>query len=336
MSYRKKNMKKNMTKNTKKIRYKKIHNRMQNRMKGGTIKKQPICSPAANKSTVKKGSTCFSPEILLKIKQEYNKDNPSEKIQTNEVREIWQKLHDNLTTTKCKGKTESCWLDLIDDENMRKTIKEHIFAPEQPKEWKTNPDEWLSNFDIFNVAHQYEDFEKDFVAISPSSIDFDSKRTGTNVCVSEDLCKFSLKNWMKKGKKRFGIVFNLDKHTGPGSHWVTLFVDTKHSFMFYFDSAGDGIPEEVKKLMDRIEKQGGEMNITFKIYNNKGHDHQKGNTECGMYSLFFIITMLTGKIPSAPEHLMSIDERIDLFLKKKIDDKVVFDYRDLYFNTLSL
>uniref|UniRef100_A0A6C0I0Q3 Ubiquitin-like protease family profile domain-containing protein n=1 Tax=viral metagenome TaxID=1070528 RepID=A0A6C0I0Q3_9ZZZZ len=329
--YKNKYFRKNTKKNTNKN--KKIHNKMHG---GKTNKKQLMCSPAANKNTVKKGATCFSPDVLLKIKQEYNKDHPNEQINTNEVTEIWQHLHDKLATTKCKDKNESCWLDLIHDANMRKTIKEHIFAPEQPKEWKTNPDEWLSNYDIYNVARQYEDAEKDFVAISPSSIDFDSKRTGTNSCVSEDLCKFSLKNWMKKGKKRFGIVFNLDKHTGPGSHWVTLFVDTVNRFMFYFDSAGDGIPEEVKKLMDRIENQGKEMNITFKRYDNEEHDHQKGNTECGMYSLFFIITMLTGKIPSAPDHVMSIDERIGLFLKKKIDDKVVFDYRDLYFNNSSL
>jgi hypothetical protein len=321
--------KKKIRKNTKKIR--------KNKMYGGkTLKKQPMCSPAAKKSSVKKGDTCFTPDVLLKIKQEYNKHHTNDKIQTNEVTEIWQQLHDRLTTTKCKGKNESCWLDLIHDANMRKTIKKHIFAPEQPKEWKTNPDEWLSNFDIFNVIHQYEDVEKDFVAISPTSIDFDSKRTGTNSCVSEELCKFSLNNWMKKGKKRFGIVFNLDKHTGPGSHWVTLFVDSVNMFMFYFDSAGDGVPEEVKKLMDRIELEGKKMNITFKRYHNKGQDHQKGNTECGMYSLFFMITMLTGTIPSSPDNIMSIDERIDLFLNKKIEDKVVFDYRDLYFNKENL
>jgi len=143
---------------------------------------------------------------------------------------------------------------------------------------------------------------------------------------------------MKKGKKRFGIVFNLDKHTGPGSHWTTLFVDaanSENSYMFFFDSAGDNIPKEVKALMDRIEKQGKEAGIHFKRYDNSHHTHQHGNTECGMYSLFFMITMLTGKIPSQPDTVMSLDERIALFLKKKIPDKMVFDYRDLYFNPSS-
>jgi hypothetical protein len=42
--------------------------------------------------------------------------------------------------------------------------------------------------------------------------------------------------------------------------------------------------------------------------------------------------MLTGELPSEPNHVMPVDKRIQLFLKKKIPDKVVFDYRDLYFN----
>ena len=33
-------------------------------------------------------------------------------------------------------------------------------------------------------------------------------------CVWEDLCKFSLTNTIKKGKRLIGIVFNTDPHTG--------------------------------------------------------------------------------------------------------------------------
>jgi hypothetical protein len=317
-------------------KYRKNKNTKKN-SKGGKLqktRKNPICSPVANTTTIKKGATCFPPNVILKIKEEFNKDHPNDPIKSNNVHEIWKELNDRLSSTKCKNKNESCWLDIIDDSKIKVDIKKNIFAPEQPKEWKSNPDEWLSNFDIFNVIEQYKDVPKykDFLPISPTSIDFDSNRNGTNSCVSEELCKFSLKDWMKKGKKRFGIVFNLDKHTGPGSHWVTLFVDAVHSFMFFFDSAGDGVPNEIKSLMDRIEKQGKELNINFKRYDNEGHDHQKGNTECGMYSLFFMITMLTGILPSNPGHIMSIDDRINLFLKKKIPDKVVFYYRNLYFN----
>jgi hypothetical protein len=299
-----------------------------------------MCSPEANKKSVDKKNTCFTPDVLLKMKSEYNKKNPRHPIHTNYAHKIWSELKKRMISTynQCRGENETCWLkSIIPDSSVYEKIKEKLYAPEQPDEWKNNPDEWLSNYDIYGVIKQYEDVEEytDFKAISPTSIDFDAKRTGTNTCVSEELCKFSLHKWMKMGKKRFGIVFNLDKHTGPGSHWVTLFVDTTNSFMFYFDSAGDGVPNEVNILMDRIEKQGREQHpaIHFKRYDNDHHDHQKGNTECGMYSLFFMITMLTGELPSEPNHIMPVDERIQLFLKKKIPDNVVFDYRDLYFNT---
>jgi hypothetical protein len=42
--------------------------------------------------------------------------------------------------------------------------------------------------------------------------------------------------------------------------------------------------------------------------------------------------MLTGKTPFHKDHVMSMKERLDLFLNKRIPDDVIFDYRDLYFN----
>ena len=42
--------------------------------------------------------------------------------------------------------------------------------------------------------------------------------------------------------------------------------------------------------------------------------------------------MLTGKTPFTKEKWMSMNDRLELFLEKRIPDEVVFDYRDLYFN----
>jgi hypothetical protein len=115
--------------------------------------------------------------------------------------------------------------------------------------------------------------------------------------------------------------------------------------MFFFDSADNGIPPEIwintdqvdlnkpLPLVNRIMNQGLELStpIRFTFYNNSGVTHQRGNTECGMYSLFFIITMLTGKTPFT-KGILSMKKRRDLFLKSKIPDNVVFQYRKLYFN----
>ena len=43
----------------------------------------------------------------------------------------------------------------------------------------------------------------------------------------EKLCEFSLKDTMQNNKTKIGIIFNLDKHNKPGSHWVAMFINTK-------------------------------------------------------------------------------------------------------------
>jgi len=294
------------------------------------------CSPFVDGKTPIKQS-CLTPDVLVKIKNEYNKDHPSKMILTNDVREIWKILNERLTKENgCKK--EKCWLKEIDNVTLRKEIEQHIFAPEQPSEWKTNPDEWLSNYDIFNVIRQYEETYKDFKFMGPTTIDFDTRLPDkNNKCVEEELCEFNLKKDIKAGFQHFACVFNLDKHDQSGSHWVSMFIDIPEKIIFYFDSAAaNNIPKEIDVLVKRLQKQASELEVPFKFkyYNNGKLRHQNGGTECGMYAIFFVITMLTGKTPFYKDRVLPMSERLDLFLKKKIPDEVVFDYRDLYFNPL--
>ena len=304
---------------------------------GGTNAKPMNCAPAVDGKKVNENS-CFTPEIMIKLKAAYNNTHRNDRITSENPSEIWKIMHDKLSNGKC-GKKEDCWLDsLISNEEERKKIKDLIFRPKQPKEWKDNPDEWLSNYDIFDVAKQYEVSHPELKIIAPTSIDFDTKRKGTNTCVSTELCKFDLKHWTSAPNKKtkFGIVFNLDKHNEPGSHWVSLWIDVTEKVIVFFDSAANGLPKEVDDLIKRVVEQGKKMNIDFTVYENGKHEHQKGNTECGMYSLFFLITMLTGKLPEGDDadggKSLTMKERIDMFMKGNISDETVFDYRDLYFN----
>jgi len=291
------------------------------------------CSPAVKGKSVNE-SSCLTPDILLKIKNKYNEDHPNEKILTKDPRAIWKELNDRLSAEGCKR--ENCWLKELDDERLRKQIEKHIFAPDMPKEWLSNPDEWLSNFDIFNVITQYKEPYPDFKFMGPTTMDFDTRLPEkNNKCVEEELCNFHLKTDMKKGFKKFACVVNLDKHWQSGSHWVSLYVDTDAKIIFYFDSAGSSVvPKEIEDLVNKIKDQGNKLypSIDFTFYTNGNKNHQTGDTECGMYSLFFIITMLTGKTPFHKDRILSIQDRLDLFLKERIADEVVFDYRDLYFN----
>jgi Ulp1 family protease len=127
---------------------------------------------------------------------------------------------------------------------------------------------------------------------------------------------------MKKGKNKIGIIFNTDPHDKPGSHWISLFINIKKKFIYFFDSTGDKPSNEIMKLVDRIIEQGHSISpsVNFKFHSNEGTEHQYGNTECGIYSLFFIIHMLQDKTPES-------------FYKNHIlTDKDVQHYRKIYFN----
>jgi len=283
------------------------------------------CSPAVRKISVH--NSCYTPKILLLIRDAYNKDHSGEdRIEESDPTKLWQVLNDRFV--KCKK--EDCWLNEIKDADLKKRIDRYIFAPDKPYEWKKNPNEWLSNFDIMNVLEQYEQTYKHFEFIGPTPIDFDAVVSGS--CIQNELCKFNLSSYIKKGKTHIGVIFNLSPHTSSGSHWVSLFIDTKEQVIFFFDSAGDPIPKEIKALVDRIRKQAREINGSkYAFHQNSPKEHQMGNTECGVYSLFFIITMLTGKSPLTRGN-MNMWQKINLFKKRTIPDKYIERYRNVYFN----
>jgi len=292
--------------------------------------KKMNCSPVLKNKTVNSDS-CLTSNILLKIKAEYNKDHPDNIIKQTDNNEIWHELKTRLGS-KCE--TEECWLNEIDDTILRKKIDELIFAPKQPPEWKDNPDEWLSNFDIIEVLKQYEQAYPKFILLGPTPIDFDSKDSrDSKKCVEESLCHFSLNALIKKGKTKIGVVFNLDKHTGPGSHWVSLFIDVDQHYIMYFDSGGGAIKKEIAKLAERVLKQAKDLKIKMKLISDKGRvSHQRGTTECGMYSLYFITTLLTEKAGNGTV-LDTVDKKVRHFRSKRIPDEFVFSYRKKLFNS---
>jgi len=114
------------------------------------------------------------------------------------------------------------------------------------------------------------------------------------MCVVDELCKIKISNLMKKGIYKLGIVFNLDPHDKPGSHWVSFYGNLKTGELNYFDSYGFKPPKEVKKLIGRLIDQGKRNNILMNYQQNKVR-HQYKESECGVYSMHFIENMLEGK-----------------------------------------
>ena len=313
----------------------KTHRKTHRKKKGGktrTIHKKANCNPAVIGKTANP-ETCFTSEIIHKIKNAYNTEHPENKITETNPNRIWKIMHEKFS--KCE--TEECWLHKINNVSIREHIENHSFTPKQPESWKKNRNEWLSNHDILAVLQQYEQAHPDFKFIGPSFIDFDAPiqegvKHNENQCVTEELCKFSINDYIRKKINKIGIIFNLDKHTQSGSHWVSLFIDIHDKFIFYLDSAGVEIPDEIQELVDRIVDQGSRLSepIQFQFIESR-NKHQLENTECGMYSLFFIITMVSNKIGNGDKKFSNKSKKIDFFLKRRIPDKYVEQFRDLYF-----
>jgi hypothetical protein len=307
---------------------------------GIKMQRQMNCNPANRNDTVQETS-CYTEDVLNQIKDAYNQNNEKElQITSTDPKYIWWELRKRLD--HCEQ--EDCWLREIQDKDVKKQIDNIIFAPDRPNEWNKDPVSWLSNYDIASVLRQYEVSHPTFKLLGPSSIDYDTK-LGDGECVWNDLCKISLNNLVKSGKRKLGIVFNLDKHNQPGSHWVSLFVDLDNNVIFYYDSATNSIPREVTRLKNNIIAQGKDMipRINFRYIHND-HQHQTTNTECGMYCLFFIISWLTmsvdkrivnksiSRLTGGKNKRLISDDLIRLFTKPGITDKMMIECRKLYFN----
>ena len=268
------------------------------------------CSPKQNP----KKYTCYSDENLHKMRDMWNARHPDERITTNDSREIWILLK-NVYSRTCNK--ESCWIKQMTKGSKMESDLLEAFAPESPEEWKKNPNEWLSSVDIIEVMSQYEKKYKCFEFLGPSPIDYDTHKL-YGECVWEELCHFNLAEQIKKGKTKIGVIFNTDPHYKSGEHWISLFINIKKGQLFFFDSAGNEIPKNIKKFVDSVIEQGNKLAkpIHFKFDENFPIEHQYKNTECGVYSIFFIVHMLEDKITgNYLKHHVLKDEYIQKFRK---------------------
>lgn len=251
------------------------------------------------KDNYKEYKSCFDKDTLMHIANNWNRFNDN-KIKYNEnmkPKQLW-----NLIDKKFKDEglcnDEICWAEKLKMMN-DKTIKESLL-PEKPQEWDINPRTWLSNYDIDNVMSQYEKAKEyegfKFLGVYP--VDFRSTEyTGT--CLYKEICALDIKNLHDNGIKHIGMIINLDKHDEPGSHWVALFtcIDPIQNYFgtYYYDSNGMEPPQSVKNFMIDMEKQArsvfGIPNGKFKLEYNKKR-HQFKNSECGMFSMVFLIRWL--------------------------------------------
>lgn len=218
---------------------------------------------------------------------------------------LWSELYNRFS--KYCGENEGCWLDSIEFSkhlkkkypDLYKTIQ---FFTLKPKGLKGKND-WLSTTEIDYVLQQYEDQFPDFKYIG---------------CFPSDYYKLNPNKFPTKILMQYryaGLVFNLDESHQRGSHWIAVFIERDpvkgHLIVEYFDPTGDAPNKNLSNFLDHPEFQDADVfESTFK--------HQKGDNECGMYSMHYIMERLKGR------SLVDINE-------SRITDKQMNEFRKFVF-----
>jgi len=264
--------------------------------------------------------SCFTTNKLNELKKIWNKSKTNKRIKKKDITnkqgkisksKLWKELGKRLNT-----EDDSKWKNILtrmdyDFKNKIDDIADDVFAPKVPYSWNKKPDTWLSTNEIVDILKYFEKKYPKFKFYEPTTRDFDKKNISGD-CVLSDLCNCDIKEISKKYDS-FGTIFNNDYSYQSGSHWNAFFVNIKTKEIIFYDSFGSQPNNEIKNLMNKIQKQGDMNNENYKIKINI-NAHQKSSTECGMYSIYFLIRMLSG-------------EKCDDFFNRSIPDNVVYCLR---------
>lgn len=170
--------------------------------------------------------------------------------------------------------SEACWIDLpfVDmlSSQLREKVKYFTFKPPAPESKYA----WLSTTDINDVMQQYRELFPQFHFVGALPSDF------------YRVTKFHYSEIPEYHK--VGFVFNLDTHDQKGSHWVAGLIDNVSKTIEYFDSAGNPPNKHIHKFLEILQAKTEHKILVNRIV------HQRENSECGIYSIHFLIKRLLG------------------------------------------
>lgn len=267
-----------------------------------------------------KGS-CISKETLQDIARNFNKSSSNVNININNDKEEIVNVLNKEFEKKFNCKDQLCWLNQSFVKRMNNVnLEKFTFKPVGPQQKL----DWLSTTNINDVIEQYERKYKNFLFLGAVPYDFQELRQlemGKELNF-DDVINGKLNEEYNKDEKinHLGMVINLDPHDKPGSHWVALYSNFDNNQIYFFDSFGKKPRRKIKKFINKIAKymykkkynstlpintvieELKNNNITTEIENLSKFDirynqiqHQFKNTECGVYSINFIIRLVGGE-----------------------------------------
>ena len=180
----------------------------------------------------------------------------------------------------------------------------------------------LDNFNIDETLERWSKLSSDlfkakFYHVPFQMIDFAKMNT--------ELAKLDVAQLMRDGYDCFGVVLNTDVHSGKGKHWFCLYGDLKHKgtekdpiVLEYFNSSGNAAVSEVRDWLAETEHELRKNGIEATIYRSVPRRLQQSQTECGVWSLMYILSRLKGRPP-------------DWFYRNKVNDEDMIDVRAFLF-----
>ena len=140
--------------------------------------------------------------------------------------------------------------------------------------------------------------ENRFVNLGFSMVDFnDGKKYRTKLTIPTI---FEIMNQNPEAKY-FASVLNHDMSSGGGTHWVVVLIDVgvKDIVLEYFNSSGMPAPSRVMWWASEfIDKAPGKLKnhkpVRFVQVLDRAMQHMTDTTECGVYSLYYVLSRLAG------------------------------------------
>lgn len=290
--------------------------------------KTPICSPVGL-DNYKDHGTCFSDDALAELAKSWNRKNSNKPpITSSDAKIIRTKLNEVMKGDCGNGKSaELCWVQTLGGASQNRKAASMLMPP-KPKDWSKNPRKWLNNYDITHILTRFEgDKQYPYKLLGVYPIDFQA--------FYPEMRDFDLNQYI--GNYRFlGLITNLDTHDGPGTHWTSSFICLDPSLpsfgAYYYDSTFNNntdvhrVPKEIRKFFKLLKVQA--ESTTHRPFRNVFYrlNHQKGNTECGMFSIFYQVHWLRSIIKNRDTTHKDI-------VRLKITDDQVFKLRDFFFRS---
>ncbi len=291
------------------------------------------CAPS---KTYTEGS-CFTIESLQKLASAYNREvgEDSNKLIliTNSKPKLIKEISERIA--ECKN-DQLCWLNVDWVKNIKDNeIHKNTFRPAGPQaRFK-----WLNTTNINEVMIQYEKKYPNFKFLGAVPYDFERLE-------QLNIGNIDFDELINQNIHQIGMVINFDEHWKNGSHWVGLYANLAKDQIYYFDSYGTKPKSKISAFVKKIALwcykrhhlniiNGGSntnsdtdidtdidtesefMKATKNKYEKKLNiefnrtRHQFKNSECGVYSVNFILRLLKGETFNEICSVITPDDKVN-------------------------